>query len=115
MKISLIRGDSRTINANFLQSDGVTPVNLTGGTVYFTVNASNDPADDTSASIQKNVTSHTAPTLGQTQISLLPTDTSGLAATTYYYDIQLKDASGNVVSQKQDKFILSPDISRRTT
>lgn len=114
-KISLIRGDSRNIDVGFLQSDGVTPVNLTGGTVYFTVNSSADPADDTAAAVQKNVTVHTAPTLGQTRITLSPTDTSALAAGTYYYDVQFKDSAGSVLSQKQDTFILTADITRRTT
>jgi hypothetical protein len=114
-KITIIRGDSRNIDVTFVDTDGVTPINLTGGTVYFTVNSSKDPSDDTSASVQKNVTSHTAATLGKSRVSLVPTDTSGLAAGTYYYDIQLKDAAGTVVSGAADKFIIKADITRRTT
>lgn len=114
-KISLIRGDSRNIDVTFLQSDGVTPVDLTGGTAYLTVNISSDPTDDTAAAIQKNVTTHTAPTLGQTRITLSPTDTSALTAGTYYYDVQFKDAAGTILSQKQDTFTLTADITRRTT
>ncbi len=108
-----IRGDSHTINLAI--TNGGTAVNLTGYTVFFTVNASEAPADDTSAVIQKTVTSHSAPTLGQTIISLAPADTSSLTPGTFWYDIQLKDPSGNVTSFDKDKFILVSDITRRTT
>src|SRR5688572_22316142 len=109
----IIRGDTRNIDVTFYESDGTTPIDLTGGTVYFTVNSSNDPADDTTAAISKDVTDHTAPTLGTTRITLDPADTEDLTAGTYYYDVQLKDADDNVVSTKSDKFIILADIGRR--
>lgn len=111
-KITHIRGDSRTINITFLQSDGVTPINLTGGKVYFTVNASSAPTDDTSAVITKTVTSFVSPTLGLATIQLTNADTQSVAPGTYYYDCQVKDAGGNVYSCGQDKFILKADITR---
>lgn len=114
-KISMIRGDSRNINATFLQSDGVTPIDITGGEVWLTLNASNDPASDSTAALQKTVTVFSDPTNGAATISLAPADTSGLAAGTYFYDVQLKDASGNILSSKQDKFVLSADVTRSTT
>jgi hypothetical protein len=48
-KIVMKQGTSRTVNLTFLQSDGSTPIDLTGGKVYFTVNQSNAPASDASA------------------------------------------------------------------
>lgn len=114
MKIKdFIRGDSRTINVSFLQSDGVTPVDLTGGTVFFTVNSSNAPADDTAAVISKNVTSHTAPTLGRSSVVLLPADSASITPGTYYYDVQFKDVAGNIISKKQDTITIIADITRR--
>lgn len=107
-----IRGDSRNIVVTFLQSDGVTPINLTGGKVYFTVNSSNAPTDDSSAVIAKTVTSFSAPTSGVATISLTNTDTQNITPGTYYYDVQLKDASGNVVSSKQATFTVIADITR---
>ncbi len=35
-KIVMKQGTSRTVNLTFLQSDGSTPIDLTGGKVYFT-------------------------------------------------------------------------------
>lgn len=110
-----IRGDSRNITVTFLQSDGVTPIDLTGGTVFFTVNATQNPTDDTSAAIAKKVTSFTSPTSGVATISLTNADTQNIAPGTYYYDVQLKDASGNFVSSKQDQFIVIADTTRSTS
>lgn len=110
-----IRGDSRNINITFLQPDGVTPIDLTGGKVYFTVNSSSAPADDTSAVISKTVSSFSAPTTGVATIALTNADTQNITPGSYFYDVQLKDASGNFVSSKQDQFILIADITRTTT
>lgn len=113
MKIKdYIRGDTRVILINCIQSDGVTPINLTGGKIYFTVNASNAPVDDTSAAFQKTTTTHIAPTLGQTSVTVTNADTQAMAPGTYYYDVQLKDAAGNITSLKQDVFIVNADIGR---
>lgn len=109
----VIRGDSHTINLTITNAG--TAVNLTGYTVFFTVNASESPSDDTGAAIQKTVTSHSDPTNGKTVITLAPADTSSLTPGTFWYDIQLKDGSGNITSFEKDKFILVSDITRRTT
>ncbi len=111
---NVIRGDSHTINLSVIHSDN-TPVDLTGGTVFFTVNASDDPTDDTGAVIEKSVTSHTDPTAGLTSIALAPDDTNSITPGTYFYDVQIKDASGNISSLPQDKFVLVADITRRTS
>ena len=110
-----IRGDSRTITVTFVQSDGITPIDLTGGKVYFTVNSSNNPTDDSGAVLQKTVTSFAAPTTGVASISLTNGDTQSITPGTYYYDVQLKDGSGNFVSSKQDQFIVIADVTRSTS
>lgn len=113
MKIKdYIRGDTRVININCVLSDGVTPMNLTGAKVYFTVNPSSTPTDDSGAAFQKTTTVHTAPLLGTTSITITNADTQALAPGTYYYDVQVKDASGNITSLKQDVFTINADIGR---
>ena len=113
MKIKdYIRGDTRVININCFQSDGTTPMNLTGAKVYFTVNASNNPADDSGAAFQKTTTTHTAPLLGQTSITVTNADTQLLTPADYYYDVQVKDVAGNITSLKQDVFTINADIGR---
>lgn len=107
-----IRGDTQVISLQCYQSDNVTPLDLTGATVYFTVNSSNAPTDDTSAAFQKTTSSHTAPTLGQTSITINASDTQSLTPGTYYYDVQVTDASGHKTSLKKDVFVINSDITR---
>ncbi len=109
----VIRGDTRRVNATFLDSDG-DPIVLTGGTAYFTVNAASDPASDGSAVIQKvatGATPFTGPLVGQHTFVLSHTDTN-ITPGTYWYDIQFVDGVGNYVSGYRGKFILQSDITR---
>lgn len=109
---NVIRGDNRTINLTFLESDGSTAINLTGGTVYFTVNLSSNPSDDTSVAIAKVVTTgFTDPTNGKHTIELLPADTD-IDPNSYWYDAQFTDSSGNKLSSYRGKFIVQSDVTR---
>ncbi len=115
-----IRGDNRTINLTFLQSDGVTPINITGGTVYFSVNASSDPANDTSAAIELNTPggtlagasdTFTNSLKGQQQVILSHAQTN-ISAGNYWYDAQFVDSMGNYLSSYRGQFIVQSDIER---
>jgi hypothetical protein len=108
---NVIRGDTRTVNLTFLDSDGVTPINLAGGTVYFTVNSSSDPSDDTSKAIQKSATSFTSPSTGQHTFTLTHADTN-ITPGSYWYDTEFVDAVGNYLSSYRGKFIVESDITR---
>ena len=108
---NVIRGDTRQINLTFLQSDGTTPVNLAGGTIYFTINESSDPSADASAVLQKTATSFTTPASGYHELTLTHDDTD-IAAGTYWYDAQFKDAVGNYLSSYRGKFVVQSDITR---
>lgn len=108
----VIRGDSRTVNLTFLESDGTTAIPLTGGTVYFTVSADSDPASDTTAEIQKTANSgFTDPTNGKHTFNLTPTDTT-IDPNTYWYDAEFIDSLGNKTSSYRGKFIVQSDITR---
>lgn len=107
----VIRGDTRTVNLTFLASDGVTPINLTGGTVYFTVNSSDDPSDDTSKAFQLSATSFTDATHGKHTFTLTHANTN-IAAGTYWYDAQFVDSVGTYLSAYRGKFIVESDITR---
>lgn len=128
-KISMIRGDTRILAIPYLDPSG-NPLDLTGATVFFTVNASDDPTDDTAAVVEKQVTSFICPinctvngvdftknedttTAGVAWITLSNPDTQDVAPDTYFYDAQVKDASADVTSSKQDQFIVTADITRR--
>lgn len=108
---NVIRGDTRQINLTFLQSDGSTPINLTGGTVYFTVNSSSDPADDTSKAIQKTATSFTSATTGQHTFTLTHSDTN-IDPGSYWYDAQFIDSDGNYLSSYRGRFVVDSDVTR---
>lgn len=108
---NVIRGDTRQINLTFLQSDGTTPINLAGGTAYFTVNASTDPSDDTSAVIQKTATSFTSASTGQHTFTLTHSDTN-IDPGTYWYDAQFVDSVGNYLSSYRGRFIVQSDTTR---
>ncbi len=125
-----IRGDTRYIQLNCTLADGTTPIDLTGATVKFTVNSSNNPADDTSAAFQKTLTSFVAQAAGVTNSGVAfakgadttvlgvawpvvqTTDTATLTPADYYYDAQVRDATGNVYSLKKDVFTINSDITR---
>lgn len=111
-KIEMIRGDTRTITATFTDSDGVV-LDLTGGTVFFTVNASAEPTDDSAAVVSKDVTSFAAPTTGVATITLAAADTTSVTPGTYWYDVQFVSVGGVVTSLAKQKFVLKGDITRR--
>jgi hypothetical protein len=109
---NVIRGDTRTVNLTFYESDGVTPINLAGGTVYFTVQNSSDPSDDSTVLMfQKTATSFTHADAGQHTFTLTHSDTD-IAAGTYWFDAQFKDAVGNYVSSYRGKFVVQSDVTR---
>lgn len=109
----VIRGDTRTINLTFLQSDGVTAVDLSGGTVYFTVNTASDPSSDIAPNmvIQKIATSFTDATNGKHTFTLSHSDTN-ISPAEYWYDAQFVDTSGNYVSAYRGKFVVQSDVTR---
>lgn len=113
-KIKIIRGDTRTITATMKDSNG-DAIDLTGGTLMLTVNSSASPSDDTGAAVEKDITSFDNPTTGIQDITLTSADTNSLTPGTYYYDIQFVSSAGVVTSIAQDKFIITADISRRTS
>ena len=112
-----IRGDSRTIQINIFQTDGVTPFDLTGCEVFFTVNSSNNPTADTdaSAAIALKSSSISNPTLGICNLTITNVISQDITPGVYYYDVQLKDTSGNITSLAQNQFTVIADITRSVT
>lgn len=108
---NVIRGDTRQVACTFLQSDGSTPVNLAGGTAYFTVNESDNPSSDAAATIQKTATSFTSASTGEHTFTLSHSDTN-IDPGTYWYDVQFVDAVGNYLSSYRGKFIVQSDTTR---
>ena len=110
MALKIRKGDTRTIEVTVKDSTG-TVVNLTGGTLYFTVNATKIPTDDTSAAIAKTVSSFDAPTTGVQNITLSSSDTD-ITPGKYYYDAQFVTSGGVVMSTKQSVLTVLPDTTQ---
>jgi hypothetical protein len=110
--IEIIRGDDISFATTFTDENG-DAVNLTGSTVFFTVKEDYDKTD-AEAVISKSVISHTSPASGITSIVLTNSDTT-ITPGDYYWDIQIKDSNSKISSIKAGKFIVSADITNRTT
>ena len=111
-----IRGDSRVLNFQFLHSDGKTPFDLTSCEVFFTVNPATNPgSSDSGAVIELSTTTFASPSNGQATITIPNSVTQNIGPATYFYDVQLRDANGNITSLAQNQFIVIADITRRTT
>lgn len=110
---TLIRGDTRQVNVTVRDTIG-NPVDLTGCKVYFTLNLSASPTDDSSAPIAKSTTTHTDPTHGKTMILLTKADTDGVPPGVYYFDAQVRDAFGQPTSSSRGHITVQGDITRST-
>jgi hypothetical protein len=91
---SKFRGDTVTLNLTFKDANG-DAINITAYTIFFTLKR-NKYDTDAQAAIQKNITVHTVPASGQTQITLTDTETALLIGT-YYYDIKYLTGVGGTV------------------
>ena len=111
-----IRGDSRTIAITVTKPDGVTPFDLTGCKVYFTLNLNknNIASDDSSAAVALSTSTFAAPTTGVALLQLTSAQTQTLTPGVYYYDAQVKDVSGGITSCPQNTFTVIADVTRST-
>lgn len=91
--LRIYEGDSDILKITI--GDGST--DITNYTVYFTVKADIDDTD-ANAIINKDITTHSNPTIGETQIPILPTDTEGQPPGDYVYDIRYNDGSGAITT-----------------
>lgn len=114
-KITVDRGTTYAITVTYLV-DGVA-TNITGSTILFTVKSteSDDDITDSSALIQKTITSHTDATHGISTIVLTPSDTRSVTPGNYFYSIKIDIASDDVTVYELDegKFILDGDPTNR--
>lgn len=107
----IVKGDTVELKVTLTDSDG-NAIDITGYTVYFTAKK-NYSDSDSEAVITKEVTSHSDPSNGITKITLDSTETD-VDARYYYYDIQSKDAAGNIQTPITGKFIVNPQSTERT-
>ena len=110
---TVVRGDNATYKLTF--TDGTDPIDITGYTLFFTVKPECDNAnDDTSAVIQKTVTSFSDPTGGIGEITLMPADTD-VTPGKYKYDFQFKTDTGEIQTIETGFYTIVDDVTKRTT
>lgn len=85
-KLNWTVDEGRYLNSPITRTDSEGAViDITGYTYFFTVKRNRNDSD-ANATILKTITSHTDPTNGITQITLLTSDTKGKAPGSYLYD-----------------------------
>lgn len=118
--LTIKRGTTFPILFENTTSDGQ-PIDLTGATVFFTAKVAefDTDADDTNATIKKDVTVHVdedgnpSATQGISTIALTPTDTQKNPAT-YNYDITVKYANGVVNTPIEGKLKIDGKPTNRS-
>lgn len=111
--LSIIRQTDNNIKVNFTENGE--PVDITGMAILFTVKSQCNisSSDDKDALIQKDITEHTDPTQGETELVLTNEDTN-IEAGKYYYDIRLvKD--GKISQTEKDEIEIVENITKRTS
>lgn len=115
--LSAFRGDSKTINFIFYESDEKTRRDITGWTLFFTIKVKEDDvATDTGENCvyKKTITNHSNPTQGETGFTMTPEETDSLNGF-YIYDCQFKDNNGKIKTFVKDTFEFHKDVTRRTS
>lgn len=109
--LKINRGTTYTLGVNY-QRNGVA-TSLVGATVRFTMKTAeySTNADDSDASVSKNVTDGTAE--GTATILLQPADTATLTPGSYFYDIKVQEADGSIYKIDEGKVKLDGSPTNR--
>lgn len=106
------RGDTLSRLITITNSDG-TAFNLTGYTAFFTIkNISDNSADDSSAILAKNWTTHSDPVNGKTILTATSTEMA-IDEGTYKYDIQIKSTVNTITTIIAGEITILEDITKR--
>ena len=109
-QITLIAGDTKIINVKAKKTiiiDGKETekdIDLSGATVYLGIQIDKDDI------IKKEVTTHTNPTKGESQVILLPNDTKNIKEGSYKYILRVKNYDNSVFSLGISDIIIKNSI-----
>lgn len=113
MDLTLTSGNDKILELTFTRNGAV--VNITTWKVFFTIKTLIDREEtDLGAVIKKDITIHTAPTLGKTQIFLTAAETLALHGN-YRFDIQVKDESGHITTVTAGTLVVDERVTKRTS
>ncbi len=109
-ELSVYRGDDFSRSLSFTNTAG-TAIDITDWIIFFTVKKNQEDLDD-AAVISKDISVHTNAAAGLSALTLDDDDTD-ISPNDYWYDIQIKKATGEIRTITKDKFIVHTDITRR--
>lgn len=109
MTISMYRGDSYPITFTLKDSAGST-IDLTGCSLLMTVDQLENPPDDTTKLFDVTGALSDDPTTGV--VMFTPTSANTATIGSYFYDVQLTDAYGNIRTVAKNTFTVSQDITK---
>lgn len=110
-EIEWYRGDSYPLDLTIKNKNDSTVIDLTGYSFILTVDTSSAPTTDATKVFEVAGVLNADPTTGK--VSFTPTALqTGITPKTYYYDVQMTDASGNIRTIAKNKWKIKQDISK---
>lgn len=107
----LYRGNDRIYALVFTDDVGAR-LDITDWKLYFTLKKYVWKLDD-DASIKKDIIVHSNPSQGETQFTLVSSDTIDLRSMVYVFDIQIKTKVGTIVTLMAGTLELKTRVTRR--
>ncbi|RKZ36690.1 MAG: hypothetical protein DRQ49_17500 [Gammaproteobacteria bacterium] len=110
-EISWYRGDSYPLELTIKDKDSGSVIDLTGYSFILTVDTLKTPPDDTTKVFNVSGVLDGDPTTGKVSFtpSAIQTD---IEPASYYYDVQMTDASSNIRTIAKNKFKILQDITK---
>lgn len=111
--ITMYRGDSYPIAFTIsyrINSNTTAPIDLTGCSLLMTVDTLENPPDNATKMFDVAGVLADDPTTGIVYFTPTALNTSAIGS--YYFDVQLTDADGNIRTVAKDKFVVSQDITK---
>ena len=109
--ITFYRGDDISFNMAFTADDDITPLDITGWTIFFTIK-NNKSDTDAKAVLKKEFSNFAAPLTGIAPIIVSHVETDGFKGN-YYYDFQVKRLDGTILTISNGSITFKEDITRR--
>jgi hypothetical protein len=107
----VLRAKNTNVISLICEDEALQRVDISSSTVFFTVKPTISTVD-ASATLKKDITSHTAPTAGETEITLTSTDTSSLSGN-YIYSIKIKLSTGLIYTLAEGTITFQQELATR--
>jgi len=109
--LRMYRGDSYPISITISDSETGLAIDITGYSFKLTVNSDQNPTSITNQKFTVVGILDSDPTTGK--VSFTPTSlNTDISPATYYYDIEMTDASNNIKTIAKSTFIILQDITK---